>query len=510
MQLGTRLALLLALAATAVACFATCGPDGGPPSAQPKAGPPPRENEPAAADAPRPTRERRRAQAALAAPVPTAAEAAVDDELWVPAYSVAAQPTASSTSEPTGRVRVLMLRDGQPFEGGHVCFYPAENYLDAKAWDGATHSDQAHAGLPLYTHFWPGFEPVLGSADGAQHLEERARGVTGRDGVVTLDVRANRSLVPYVRYRMSGIPLVSQPRVNVAAGGETTLTIEAAPMRPLTGRCVDAADRPLAGMWVQAIAPREERPLSRKVETSAAGEFQLEVWGTEPYVCVRAVVPYVAHPLGIHDAESEVPPVPAETTIAGVVPGAGSVEIRMPDAPLVFVEVTTAEAESPLTHIQIEGMVFDPRASAWGRLGGPQYRRTTNATDARRAVVGLPAADAVRPLMFWSWGRTITAVDPRGVSRIAVEIPTGRRVSVSGRGWRETDRLRVVCSVGPPGEELPCIWIDSVLGKTDHWSRDDAPVGVIEFQVVRDGVVVGRARVPAGTGPAPAVAIDLD
>jgi hypothetical protein len=411
----------------------------------------------------------------------------------------------------TGRVRVRMLKDGRPFAGGHVCFCPEEKYVEPRPWDGTTCSDFAYAGLPLCAPMWPGFDPVLGSADGAQQFEERARGVTAADGTVALDVRADVSLVPYVRYASSGIPLVSRPRVKVAEGGETELAIEAAQMRPLTGCCVDSAGRPLAGMWVQAVAPGEERPLSRKVETSATGAFQLEIFGDDHDVRVRAVVPYHARPLGIYDAESDVPSIPAETTVAGVVPGADPVDLRMSPAPLVFIELTAAEGGPPLGHLQIEGLAYDPRASAWGRLGGPQYRRAAGKPGGRRAVIALPRAEAVRPLMLWSWGWTVTAVDPRGADRVSVEIPRGRRASVRGRGWKDGDRLRVVCFLGPEGQELPCIWIDGVVGKTGSWSRDDAPVSAIEFQIVRDGAVVGRsARVPPGVGPAAEVSIDLE
>ena len=80
-----------------------------------------------------------------------------------------------------------------------------------------------------------------------------------------------------------------------------------------------------------------------------------------------------------------------------------------------------------------------------------------------------------------------------------------------GTGWKNGDRLRVVGLCGPAGREFPCIWIDGVVGKTDRWARADSPVAAIEFQIVRDGVVVGRsARVPPGTGRADEVSIDLE
>lgn len=517
MQPRTRAAALLAAVAVAVACLATCRGDD---DVAPKAEPQTAAIDAAPRRAPHPRRRAAPEPAVLPSAIGGSGSAALvgnsESVLLLPSATNAPSgwvetPPAPAEAPPTGRVRVQMLRDGRPFEGGHVCFVAAERFVEPGPWDGLACSDGAYFGLPMYTPMWPHFDPVLGSADGDQRSEESARGVTGADGTVTLDVRANQTLVPYVRYGSSGIPLVSQPRVSVAAGGETTLTIEAAPMRTLAGRCVDSADKPLAGIWVQAIAPGEERPLSRRVQTLATGEFRLEVFGTDREVRVRAVVPYVAHPLGIHDSEAEVPPIPAETTIVGVVPGVDTAVVRMHAAPLVFIELTVAEGDAPLGHVQIEGLAFDARTSSWGRLGGPKYHRANASPGGRRAVIALPRAEADRPLMLWSWGWTVTAVDPRGEDRVSVLIPRGRRASVRGRGWKDGDRLRVVSFLGPEGREFPCTWIDGVVGSVGKWSRDDSPVSAIEFQIVRDGAVVGRsARVPPGTGPAAEVAIDLE
>jgi len=402
-----------------------------------------------------------------------------------------------------------MLKDGRPFEGGHVCFFPEATFVEPGPWDGASSSDGAYMmGLPRYTALWQHFDPVLGSGAPVPGFEE-VRGVTGADGYVTLDVPAGRSLVLFVRHAMSGIPLVSQPRVHLAAGQESSVTIEASRVRTVKGRCLDADGKPLGGILVQAIHPRQERPLSRTLATSAEGAFELAVFGEDPDVRIRAVGPHGA--LGIHDTEAEVSPIPAETTVSGVVPGEGSVDVWMPNAPLVFIELTVAEGDPPLGHLQIEGLVWDAVSSAWGRLGGPAYRRARGGTGGRRAVVALPRSEAVHPLMLWSWGWTITAADPRGADRLSVEIPRGRWAGVRGRGWHERDRLRVVAFCGPAGAEIPSIWIDGPLGKTDHWSRDDSPPAAIEFQILRDGVLVGRsARVPPGTGRAAEVRIDLE
>ncbi len=432
-------------------------------------------------------------------------------------------PAADAPRPPgTGRVRVRMLDgDGIPFKGGHVCFYPEAAFGEPAPWDGITSSDGAYTALPVYTALWPHFDPVLKSGKPIRGFE-RVRGITDSDGYITLDVPAGRSLVTFVRYAMSGIPLVTNPRVNVDEGGEIELTIQAARKRTVKGRCLGGDGGPLEGIVLQALAPLAERPLSRLVESSASGDFEIVVFGDDPTVRLRAVVPYVSRPLGIYDSEAEVPAIPAETTVVGVVPDTGSVDVWMLDAPLVFIELTVPAGDGPLGHLQIEGLVFDPRAAAWGRLGGPHYRRSVRILEdsgalvpstpaARSAFIALPRAVATRPLMLWSWGWTITAVDPRGLDRVRVPIPRGRRVELRGRGWRETDRLRVVAFCGPPGREIPCIWLDGRVGQTDRWARDDSPVAEIEFQIVRDGVVVGRsARVPAGTEPAAEVVIDVD
>jgi len=508
-QLRTRVAVLLAVASIAVASLVTCDRDSAPPDDS---------GVPEATDAVVP-RERtpRRRVARPPVPVQPASEAGGGGGAGVSlsfpsgaslgagglSYDVADAP-------PTGRVRVRMLKDGRPFEGGHVCFMPEEVFVEPGPWDGTSCSDGAYTGLPMYTHMWNHFDPVLGSGAPVPHFQ-RARGVTGSDGRVTIDIAAGRTLVPFVRYAASGIPLAAQPRIHVPEGGEVTLTIETARIRTVTGRCLGSDRKPLPGIFVQAVAPLAERPLSRTVQTSATGTFELSVVGGDSTVRVRAVVPYVTQPLAIHESESDVPPIPAETTVTGVVPGGASVDVWMPPAPLVFIELTVAEGEPALSHLQIEGLAFDPRAAAWGRLGGPQYRRAVRGSGGRRAVIALPRAEAVRPLMLWSWGWTITAVDPRGADRVSVEIPRGRRAGVRGRGWKKGDRLRVVAFLGPAGREIPCIWIDDVVGAAVEWARDDSPVAAIEFQIVRDDVVVGRsARVPPGTGPATEVSIDLD
>jgi len=414
-------------------------------------------------------------------------------------------------AQPTGRVHVLMLKNGRPFAGGHICFYDEAQFVAPAPWDGATSSDYAYAGLPMYVSMWPHFDPVLRSGGSVSGFT-RERGITGVDGTLSIDVPADRPLVLFVRYAMSGIPLVSHPHVALREGEEVSVTIEAARIRKLTGRCVDERGNPLPNMLVQAVAPFAESPLSRVATTSATGEFALDVIGDDSDVRVRAVVPYVRYPLGMYDSESEIPPIPAETTIDGAVPGGGPVEVRMYSAPLVYIELAVPEGETALGHLQIEGLVFDEVSNAWGRLGGPAFRRAAGTPPRRRMVIALPRAEANRPLVLWSWGGWgVSGVDPRGLDRVSVAFHRGRWAGVRGKGWRETDRIRVVGFLGPNGREVPSIWIDSVLGKTDHWSRTDAPVSAIEFQIVRDGVVVGRSeRVPPGAGAADEARIDLE
>lgn len=499
--------LAAAFLVTILAAIATCSRTDEPPPHAPVVQEPSRTD--AATSAGRRTRHRLRAEVVSAPEPPQVNQTPAPDPDW-DVETTFDQPMQPPPTPPTGtgRVKILMLKDGHPFEGAHVCFYPADQYVDAKPWDGARWSDSAS--FPLYVHFWPFYEPVLGSADGAQNAEERSRGITDVSGSLVLDVRAGVTLVPYVRYQMSGIPLVAQPRVKVAEGGETTLRIEAAAKRSISGRCTDEAGRGLVGIWVQAIAPGEERPLSLKRETTADGSFLLDVWGSDPQVSVRALVPHAARPLGIYEAESDIPPIPAETTVAGVVPGDRPVSVRMAPTPVVIIELTSNVGEAP-SDLQVESLVYDPRASAWGRLGGPKYARVAGPSPHPvRGFVALPVPDAARPLMLWSRGLTLTAVDTRGADRLAVTIPRGRQVTLRGRGWRETDRLRVVAWVGPPGEEFPCIWIERQVGKEDRWGAPDAPIGAIEFQLVRDGEVIGRSRIAAGDGPASEASIDID
>ncbi len=410
---------------------------------------------------------------------------------------------------PTGRVEALMLKDGRPFQGGHVCFFSEDQFVEPAPWDGVRSSADAHLGVPFPTGLWPHFDPVLGSGGPVRQFEI-ARGMTDAEGRVTLNVPADRSLVTCVLIGMSGIPLTSQPRVRVDEGGKVAITIEAAQQRTVRGRCVDGDGEPLEGILVQVLSPLAERPVSRLAHTTKTGEFSVDVFGDDPEVRVRAVWNYAKYPLGIYESESEVPPVPAETTVSGIVPGEGDVHIWMQPAPLVFIELTIPESGFRFDHLQIEGLAFDPRSAAWGRLGGPLYGHSQRAGGGG-AVVGVPKSVAVRPLLVWGLGWAVTAIDPRGRERLAVAITRGRRTSVQGSGWRATDQIRVIAILGPPGAELPCIWVDGDLGHVDRWAHDNSPISAIEFQIVRDGVVVGRsARVPAGTDAAEPVVIDLD
>ena len=411
----------------------------------------------------------------------------------------------------TGRIHLLMLKDGRPLDGAQIRFISEKRFKEPTPWDGVTASDYAYAGPPLYTQLWPHYDPVLDSARPIVGLLERVHGTTDQDGRLTMEIPAGRSLVLFVLHRDGGIPLVTQPHINMAMDGEVSITIEAARGRGVTGVCLDERGQALPGMWVQAIAPVEERPLSGSFISGPDGAFRLEVYGDDPTIRVRASVAHNIPLSRFYESEAEVPPIPAETTIEGVVPGTGKVEIRMPDAPLVFIELTVAANQPPLRHLQIEGLAFDPRAEAWGRLGGPQYQRPASEVGSRRAIIALPRSEAMRPLMLWSWGWTITAVDPRGKDRVSVTIQRGRKASVRGKGWKATDRLRVVCFCGPAGKELPCIWIEGPIGSKNQWSRNDSPISGIEFHIVRDGEIIGRSeRVPPGTGAAREVRIDLE
>jgi hypothetical protein len=405
---------------------------------------------------------------------------------------------------PTGRVKVTLLQDGRPFEGGHVCFYPAGKYVDVKPWDGVSWREEAYRGLPLYVNLWPRFEPVLGSADGAQQHEEQARGVTGADGTLSLDVRAGVTLVPYVRYAMSGIPLFAQPRVNVAEGGETSITLEAAPKRTIAGRCLDARGEALAGIWIQALAAHAERPVSQMAKSAADGAFELTVWGGDASVRVRAVPPYHERPLDARPPGEDVAPIPVETTVSGVAPGASAFELRLADARVVLLDVVNADEK--WADLQVDGLAFDPGAAAWGRLGGPRYRMSAAGSSEPRArgLVALPAADAARPIFLWTNRGTHAVLDPRGAGeRMPVQLAQGRRVSLQVRGAIYSDTFRVVAWI-PPATEIACILLDrrvesDVLTNDGRWSRDDVPSGAVEFQILREGIVIARASAPTGS-----------
>ena len=92
----------------------------------------------------------------------------------------------------------------------------------------------------------------------------------------------------------------------------------------------------------------------------------------------------------------------------------------------------------------------------------------------------------------------MTVVDPRGVDRLGARVPRARNVWVQGRGWRPTDRMHVICSAGAPGSEVPVLWMDRPIGDAKTWSVPNAPPGRVEFRVVRDGAVAGRAVVAPG------------
>jgi hypothetical protein len=502
-QPRTRFAVLVAAALVLAAVLAPCGDDASDLRTESNGRVVPAEDEP---EAERPERRRVRRSPTGGGDVLTHRDGGPLPRL-LRSGSVGLAPD-DTAAPPSGRVNVLLLKDGEPFRGGHVCFFAESQMIEPAEWDGIASSDGAYFSVPHYKPLWPHFDPVLGSARPVNGFAAE-RGITGADGRVSVDVPVDLPLVVFVRYRRSGIPLRSMPRIRLAQGEEVELTLEAATERTVMGRCIDDAGRPLVGILVQAVAPLAERPVSRMVETDIDGRFTLPVFGDDSEVRLRAVVSYIAHPLPMHRDAAELPSIPADTTVHGVVPGGLSIDVRMPAAPVVLVELRSDPKDSPLQHLQIEGMVFDARASAWGRLGGPQYRRSP--AGGGTVFVAIPRDEARRPLMLWSWGWTLTAVDPRGRERMEVEITRGRRAGVVGRGWRASDRLRVIAFCGPEGAKLPCIWIDGALGERDAWHRDDCPIDEMEFQIVRDGRVIGRsARVPPGRDTAEDVRIDLE
>jgi len=178
-QLRTRVAVLLAVASIAAACFATCGRVSAPPSDLGTT-----ETTEATDVAVRRVRPRRRRTARRPASTDQAPldlngsaralERGANDNVIFTYGALArgaAAPTGSAEAPPTGRVRVLMLKDGRPFEGGHVCFFRQESFVEPGPWDGTSSSDGAYFALPKYTSMWPHFDPVLGSGAPVSNFE---------------------------------------------------------------------------------------------------------------------------------------------------------------------------------------------------------------------------------------------------------------------------------------------------------------------------------------------------
>lgn len=494
-------AFLVVVAAALLVVAATCAP-------QPPDAPAPDVASPGTEPvgdvrAPRARAQRPRTATETPLSPPAAASAAPSVVPTLVLQAAAASPTATPVVPP-GRVRVTVRCDGRPVPGVDVWLRSG-----APLWTSAhpEWSDGAYFGPPLYLGLAPEAEPVSGS-DALRKQWGGPAGRTGDDGVAECDAAPDVPYVVRVASSADRLFVREHPRVTVGAGAVVDVVLDVRHAARITGRCLDADGRPVTGAWVQARTADGARPASGVVRTAPTGEFTLEVDGADASYVVRVAAPRAYR---LSDDDTDLPSIVADATLTDVVPGDASLDVRLGRERHVLLDVT---AEVPFAHLQVEGLVFDATANAWGRLGGPVFTRVLNETtaDARRAVAAVPRPDAERPLCVWSWGNPpmLNAVDPRGRERAAVRLERGRRTSVTGAGWLATDRVRVVCFVGPGGD-LPVIWVEEAPGPGGTWSRADTPPCKVEFRLVRDGCEIGtRPTVPASRDDAPAVRIDLD
>ena len=484
-RVGFAVTASIAVALALVLLWTTCAPPG--------AGPPSGEVAPSASSAPaaRPAPARTPRPRSLPAPEPRTEDPGV-------------APLAGGVSDAgraTGRVRVTVTCEGRPVPDAKVILFsdpplPAQPVGDAAVW-----SDGAYFGVPRSLGLWGDARPVLFPS---LLRGEVAASETGSDGSVEITAAAGKALAVFVESGVEGFVPRERRGVTPMAGRAIDVAVDVCRVMRITGHCLDDEGRPVADAWIQAIEPIGDRPVSALEKTTPQGAFALRVVGAFPSYRVRAVA---SRRLPLCDSEAAIPPIPADTTAIGVVPDGMPLEIRMPRTRTVVLDVT---AEVPFNHLQVEGLVYEPTANAWGRLGGPVYQR--GASDSKHAFAGLPRPDAERPIYLWSWGGppVHTAFDPRGRDRVTLTMPRSRKVTVKGRGWAAGDRIRVVCRLGSPGEEIPVIWVENDVTGCSEWSRDDAPPCEVEFRLVRGGREIGaRPSVPAGPDEAPAVRIDL-
>jgi hypothetical protein len=441
--------------------------------------------------------------------VPTPRRHGAPPETDGPAERAAAPRAAAGEGESgasalAAHVRVRVTRDGRPEAGAVVWLQsmaadePAPDVPDTR-W-----SDATYFGVPRHLGLAERFDPE--SSVVAPENRGPAQGGTSRDGIAEISVTAGVAYAVVVK-RVDGSLLVADAPVVHPADGET-LDVDVSLRRAATvaGRCVDENGSPVAGAMVQAFAATAERAASAIVRSGADGSFSLTVDGGRSSVRVRVAAPRL---LRMCDSEAALPPSLDDAMVDGAIPGGPSVDVRLRRAPSVVLELTS---DVPFGHLQVEELAFDETANVWGRLGGPVYTRdAATAADPKHAFVALSRADAQRPLMLWTWGSPpeLSGVDPRGLSRARVHLAHGRKLSVTGKGWRAGDRLRVVCFIGAAGAEFPGVWVENEVGDGVTWSRDDTPPCEVELRLVRASREIGpHLRVPAGSEDA-AVRLDL-
>lgn len=414
------------------------------------------------------------------------------------AGTVATNPSASK-----GQVRVRVTREGSPVEGAAIWLLPIAPGEVAPDVPVTQWSDGAYFGAPRHLGF---AERFASSHDAALVRFGGAAGRTDTDGAVELPAPAASAVAVLAVVNERELIAGDLPVVRTADGETVQAALSVRPSATIAGHCLDDDGSPVGGAMVQAFDAREERAASALVRTEADGAFSLTVDASRPSVRVRAAAP---RNLPMCDTESALPPVLGDSLVEGVAPGGPPLEVRLRRESGVVLELTS---DIPFGHLQVEELAFDAAGQVWGRLGGPVYTRDVGkSADPKRAFVALSRADVLRPLMLWTWGGPpeLTGVDPRGRTRVTARFARGRRMTVTGKGWLAGDRVRVVCRIGPAGEEFPGVWVENDVAPGGSWSRDDTPPCEVEVRLVRGGREIGpRQRVAAGSEDA-TVRLDL-
>jgi hypothetical protein len=404
-------------------------------------------------------------------------------------------------------LRVLVTCGGVPWRGASVYVFDAEAAKSLAVTPSAAtlrrppaFSDAAYFGIPLGSGLWPEFN-ALPSPRELHAGRVVAAPRTAEDGVVVMQLPVGADYAVVGGWNNGLLATVRGVELTPDATTEVRLAIPT--MRQLTGTVLRHDGTPAADAHVQAFAAADELPLSPVDRTDANGAFLLDV--TEDTKACRLRVAGSrgrGTPLALR--ASDPPALDGDVTTGAVAVGGDPVVVQLPRADVVLLDVS---CETPFGHVQVEDLVYDADAGAWGRLGGPSFKGDA----VKRAVVPVQRVLGGRPLYVWSWGYACTAVDARGRGRVDVRLTRGREVTCAGRGWKPGDRLRVVQREKLDEGEAWVIWLDGDdVGASGTWTRGDCAISAMEFRLMRDGRVIGKAAVPAGTAQAGTFRIDVE